>query len=270
MSHDSWSSSEFADLQVRYQTHGSGQPLVLIHGLGQDHRIWQGVQERCSEYMTLAYDLRGHAGTSLGHADGTIAQLADDLIRVLDSTGPAFVAGFSLGGTIALWAASERTDLFRGCIAIATSSVVGATAAAGLAERIELFEAGDEEAIRQSLLLDTISQLAGASVDPEPIAASRAIAVGSGEGYVNGARAVISMRGAPLQDRLSHVRVPVLVISGELDPWCPRRAAEIMMEGLPQSQYIELPQAGHLITDVAEEPLVRAMTEWMKGIENGS
>lgn len=184
-----------------------------------------------------------------------MAQLAADLIAGLAQWGPATVVGFSLGGSIALWAASERPDLFTGVIAVATSSVVGSAAAASLVERIEIFESGEATLMGQSLLADTHAQLAGARNDAELITRQRLAAVGTGAGYVNGARAVISMRSDPLQDRLRRITVPVLIVSGEVDPWCPRRAADIMLEELPHARYVEMAGVGHLVTDVAEAEL---------------
>ena len=107
--------------KVAFVSRGAGPSLVLIHGLGQDHRIWAEIQPALPEYTTIAYDLRGHGQTPVGDAAGTLAQLGDDLIAFLAATGPAVCIGFSLGGVIALWAASARPDLVKG------GTVVGST-----------------------------------------------------------------------------------------------------------------------------------------------
>ena len=245
------------DLLVRYRAQGEGAVVVLVHGLGQDHQMWSGIQAALPDFRTIAYDLRGHGGSSLGSANGSMAQLAEDLIAALQQWGPATVVGFSLGGSIALWAASERPDLVTGVIAVATSSVVGSAAASSLADRIEIFESGDASQMRQIVLADTQAQLAGADVDPELVTRQRLAAIGDGSGYVNGARAVISMRTDRLQDRLVRISAPVLVVSGEVDPWCPRRAADIMRDELPHSDFVEMTGVGHLVTDVAEADLSR-------------
>ena len=254
---------DLADVSVCYSTAGSGPHVVLVHGLGQDQSMWDDVRRELPDFTTIAYDIRGHGGSSLGEANGTLAQLADDLIAVLEETGPATVIGFSLGGSIALWAASARPDLMRTVIAVATSSVVGSAAASALADRAAIFGSGDEDAIRASLLGDTLSQLAGADIDPEPIVESRVAAVGDGRGYVNGAHAVISMRTDSLNERLGLITTPTLIVSGENDAWCPRRAADIMLEQLPTASFIELPGVGHLVTDAAPQALVSAVRRWL-------
>jgi len=237
--------------------------VVFIHGLGQDHRIWELVQSQFPLLTTYAYDIRGHGGSSLGEADGTVAQLGADLIAFLEHFGPATCVGFSLGGVIALWAAAERSDLVEGVIAVATSSVVGKAAASAMQERIELFTGADIERIHELLLADTRSQLGNPAIDPEQIAKSRASAVANPAGYINGARAVCSMRDVSVNDRLGDITAPVLIVSGELDAWCPRRAAEIMMEQLPQATFIELPRVGHLVTDDDPQLLCTVIRDWL-------
>ena len=250
--------------KVAFVSRGAGPSLVLLHGLGQDHRIWEQIQPALPEYTTIAYDLRGHGQSPVGDAAGTLAQLGDDLIAFLAATGPAVCIGFSLGGVIALWAASARPDLVKGVIAVATSSVVGKAADAALAERIELFESASDERIYELLLADTSSQVVNPKLDVAAITRARVEAVGDRSGYLNGARAVRSMREVSVNERLGSITVPVLIINGEGDQWCPRRAAEIMLEQLPAASFIELPGVGHLITDEDPTSLVTAISRWLQ------
>jgi 3-oxoadipate enol-lactonase len=252
------------DVDVVYREHGSGARLVFIHGLGQDHGIWATVQDQLADYTTLAYDVRGHGASSLGNADGTIAELGRDLIEFLEHVGPAVCVGFSLGGSIALWAAAERPELFVGVVAVATSSVVGSTAATAMEERIAKFEEGDPEVIRAIIFEDTVAQLADSAFDAEALTALRIKAIGDERGYLNAAQAVRGMHGDSLNPRLDRIQTPVLIVSGERDVWCPRKAAEIMLEHLGNATFEELAGVGHLVTDVAPERLVAVMRAWMK------
>jgi pimeloyl-ACP methyl ester carboxylesterase len=236
----------------------------MIHGLAQDHGIWNEVQHALADYTTLSYDVRGHGSTTLGAADGTLAQLGKDLTGLLAEIGPSVCVGFSLGGAIALWAASERPDLVTGVIAVATSSVVGKAADAALSGRIEDFRTGAPERIRQIILEDTVSQLGTTVPDPSAIVERRMCAIGDRSGYINGAEAVRSMRVNSLNDRLPAISCPVLIVSGELDAWCPRRAAEIMLEGLPTAKFIELPGIGHLVTEDDPDGLATVIRTWLE------
>ncbi|MGI8708790.1 MAG: alpha/beta fold hydrolase [Actinomycetota bacterium] len=252
------------DLPVAYLPGGSGPRLVLLHGLAQDHRTWSQVQEALGDFLTLACDLRGHGSTPLGKGDGTIAQLGNDLVSFLERVGPSVCVGFSLGGVVALWAAAERADLVNGVVAIATSSVVGKAAAASLAERIELFREGEPATIRSALLSDTRAQLADPKVDPVAVADQRVAALPDPTGYINGARAVLSMREQSVHDRLADISAPVLVVNGEHDRWCPRRAAEIMLEQLKTATFVELPGCGHLVTHDAPIDLAATVRDWLE------
>jgi 3-oxoadipate enol-lactonase len=249
------------DIEVAYRAAGDGPTVVLIHGLGQDHRMWAAQQDALTGHRTVAYDLRGHGGTTAGEPDGTLDQLGGDLIALLEEIGPARCVGFSLGGTVALWAASERPDLVPGVVAVATSSVVGRAAAAFFADRVELFSSGSDAAIRDAVLQDTRSQLAGANVDAVAIAAQRVEAIGDRQGYLNAARAMIGVHHQSLNDRLERIAQPVLVVSGEHDAFCPRRAADLMLEHLPDGRFRELPGVGHLVTDEDPDAVTRVLDD---------
>ncbi|MSO27049.1 MAG: alpha/beta fold hydrolase [Candidatus Nanopelagicales bacterium] len=243
---------------------GAGPRLVLIHGLGQDHRIWAEIQRALPEYHCFAYDIRGHGTSPLGAGAGTLAQLGQDLVEFLTAVGPATCVGLSLGGVIALWAAAERPDLVSGVIAVATSSVVGKTAAAAMVERIEVFKTAPDERIYELMYNDTTAQLAKPGNNVSTITAARIEAIGDRGGYLNGARAVCSMRDESINDRLPAISAPVLIINGENDLWCPRRAAEIMLEQLRDAEFVELPGVGHLITDEDPSGLVSTMRNWLQ------
>jgi 3-oxoadipate enol-lactonase len=251
------------DIDVAYRDAGAGRPVVLIHGLAQDHGMWAAQQQALTGYRTLAYDIRGHGGTSPGAPDGTLAQLGGDLVAFLERFGRATCVGFSLGGTVALWAAAERPDLVEDVVALATSSVVGRAAADFFRERIELFGAQDEHAIQAALLEDTRHQLAGSRLDPHAVFEQRLRAIGDRRGYVNAARAMAALHSAPLNDRLERIACPVLVVSGERDTFCPRRAAEIMLEHLRDGRFHELRDVGHLVTDEDSDAVTEVIGNWL-------
>lgn len=148
-----------ADIEVDYRTAGAGDPVIMVHGLAEDAGSWADVQARLRGFATYAYDLRGHGNTDLGQAEGTLAQLGEDLIRFLEEvTGPAACVGYSLGGTIVLWVAAERPDLVRRAAVIGTSTVVGRAAAEFFHERLALIES-DSKVFAGALADDTAKQI---------------------------------------------------------------------------------------------------------------
>jgi hypothetical protein len=71
------------DITIVFRAVGQGPPVV--RGMAQDRRSWSAQQEALCDVRTYAYDLRGHGETSLGEADGTLAQLGLDLIGFLEN-----------------------------------------------------------------------------------------------------------------------------------------------------------------------------------------
>lgn len=234
------------DIEVGFNERGDALPVVLVHGLAEDHRHFARTQAELADFHTYAYDLRGHGETSLGEADGTLAQLAGDLVRFLERlTGPARCVGFSLGGTVVFEAAATRPDLVIHAVVAATSTVVGRTAARFFSDRIELIE-NDFSAYPQAQRRDAALQLVSAEVDLDAVVdALRVAPVGDGGGYINAARAMLGMHAEPLTPKLAEIRCPVDVVGGDSDVFCPKKAADIMLDALADATYHEIADCGH-------------------------
>jgi non-heme chloroperoxidase len=89
------------DIQIYYEDHGSGQPVVLIHGYPLDGHSWEK-QERVlldAGYRVIAYDRRGAGRSSqptTGYDYDTFAADLNALLEHLDLTG-IVLTGFSMG-----------------------------------------------------------------------------------------------------------------------------------------------------------------------------
>ena len=236
------------DIDVTYTEKGAGEPVVLVHGLAEDSKSFENIQAKLSGFRTYAYDIRGHGKTTLGDANGSLEQLGQDLIGFLDHvSGPAKCVGYSLGGTIVLSAVLQRPELVKRATIVATSAVVGRAAAEFFDQRINLIKA-DKAAFDKALTEDTKAQICGSDLDILEIVTRRIKAVGSGGGYINAARAMIGVREKPLTPRLSEIKCPVDIIGADKDSFCPRKAADIMLEGLTHGTYREIEDCGHLIS----------------------
>lgn len=236
------------DIDVAFTESGEGEAVILIHGLAEDRRSFADVQQRLQDFHTFAYDLRGHGETSLGEAQGTLVQLGEDLIAFMEAlTGPAKCIGYSLGGTVVLWAAIKRPDLVKQAIVVGTSTVVGSSAAGFFNERIAVIQE-NLESFRAALRDDTVAQIVNPAVDIDAVTRRRVEAVGSGGGYINAARAMIGVHTEPLTPRLEEITCPVDVIGADGDVFCPRKAADIILDGLKHGTYHEVANAGHLVS----------------------
>lgn len=84
---------------------GTGPALVLLHGIGHDHRTWEPVLRPLSRHFTvIAPDLLGHGMSDAPRADYSIGGYANGLRDLLAVNGipSATIVGNSLGGGIAM------------------------------------------------------------------------------------------------------------------------------------------------------------------------
>lgn len=91
--------------QLYYKEKGQGEPLILLHGNGENHEYFRNQIEYFSKsYRVIALDTRGHGKSPRGKAPFTIRQFAEDLREFMDEKKieKAILLGFSDGGNIAL------------------------------------------------------------------------------------------------------------------------------------------------------------------------
>ena len=93
------------DIEHFYIEKGQGEPLILLHGNGENCDYFVGQTDVFAQhYHVYALDTRGHGKTPRGDAPFTIRQFADDLLAFMDTHGidKAHILGFSDGGNIAM------------------------------------------------------------------------------------------------------------------------------------------------------------------------
>lgn len=93
------------DIVLNYVEKGNGEPLILLHGNGENYRYFEKQIEYFSRnYRVIAIDTRGHGESPRGETPFTIRQFAEDLYDFMEKKGieKANVLGFSDGGNIAL------------------------------------------------------------------------------------------------------------------------------------------------------------------------
>ncbi|MCJ1677855.1 alpha/beta hydrolase [Streptomyces sp. APSN-46.1] len=102
-------------VELFYEVHGAGDPLVLVHGSWSDHLGWQGVLPRLARsFEVLVYDRRGHSRSERPPGQGSRTEDEDDLAAIIEMLGaPAHVAGNSFGASTALGLAARRPELLR-------------------------------------------------------------------------------------------------------------------------------------------------------------
>ncbi|MGN1013730.1 MAG: alpha/beta fold hydrolase [Butyricicoccus sp.] len=93
------------DISHFYQEKGAGEPLLLLHGNGENSEYFvHQLDELSAHYRVIALDTRGHGKTPRGSVPFTIRQFAEDLASFMDAIRleKAHILGFSDGANIAM------------------------------------------------------------------------------------------------------------------------------------------------------------------------
>ncbi len=239
-------------LQVAVQGAGSGVPVVLSHALGLDMGMWDALAaELGTSHRVLRYDHRGHGGSAAPAGPYTMDELVDDAARVIREwgQGPVAFIGLSMGGMVAQGLAVRHPELLRGAVLANTTSQYPPAAAAVFAQRIAAVQSGGLASIVESVMERYFHAGFRASQTAQ-VARYRGIVLRSDPvGY---AACCAAVGGVNWLDRLSGVRLPVLVIAGREDVGAPVAMSEAMAERIPGARLAVLEDASHL--SVAEQP----------------
>jgi pimeloyl-ACP methyl ester carboxylesterase len=246
---------------------GSGQPLVLIHGLGTNRAIWdEAAAPLAREHRVIAIDLPG-----FGDSDpiGRGFDLEEVALRVADAVESHVENGYdllghSLGGAIALMLAGRRPESVRRLILSApagfrprsrpVAEAVAATAPAVLrARRVIGGPLVGSRRMRRGLLWGALHD--GARISRER---ARALLEASSEARRLRAatRAAITV---DLADRLARAPVPVGLIWGTRDPLMRAETTDEIRRCRPEAPVELVPGAGHVAQLEKPELFARAV-----------
>jgi 2-succinyl-6-hydroxy-2,4-cyclohexadiene-1-carboxylate synthase len=220
--------------------------LVLLHGFTATGRSWDGVRRRIAAGAyddVLAPDLRGH-GTASAARPATIEACVDDLRQ----TEPYTLAGYSMGGRIALHLALAQPELVRRLVLVATTA--GLPDDEARAER-RAADADVADGIEQAGLETFVRWWGGqtlfAGQPPEVAAAARADRLrNTAAGLAASLRGMGTGTMTPVWDRLHELTMPAVVVVGERDAKF-RALGEKLAAGLPAASLVVVPGASHAV-----------------------
>lgn len=217
-------------------------PLILLHGFTQTRQSWRRTATALrSRYRVLTPDLPGHgqAAHRTPSFDATTAY-----IRALAPEEPFTLAGYSMGGRIALHAAFNL-NLTRLILIGASPGIQDAQQRAQrrkhddeLADRIEAI--GVEAFAREwgkLPLWDGQSERTRAAAYADRLR-------NTPHGLAQALRGLGTGAMDPLWDRLPDLKTPVLLVTGERDAKF-HAIAQQMLERLPNAQHVTIPGTGH-------------------------
>lgn len=107
------------DIELYYQEKGNGEPLILLHGNGEDSTYFENQMEYFqSRYRVISLDTRGHGKSPRGTKPFTIEQFSCDLYDFmrLHEISKAVILGFSDGANIAMKFAKRHPDMVKALI----------------------------------------------------------------------------------------------------------------------------------------------------------
>ena len=252
-------------------------PLVLLHGFTGDSSTWRDVAAILGrERRVLAVDLPGHGRSGLAGAE-SVAAAAEAVNAAVAKDGAAtdteryHLAGYSMGGRIALRLALDHPERVRSLTLISTSAGIreasqrsGRVAAdERLAVRIETepLSVFVDEWMAQPLFA-TLSRL-----DPARLAAARAQRLQcSPQGLAAALRGLGAGAMAPMWRELGALDLPVLVVAGELDKKYAALACE-MSEAITGAQLALIGSAGHAVGAEAPKALALRIDAFLASVE---
>src|SRR3954452_6725897 len=237
--------------RLYWEETGSGDPVLLIMGLGMNATGWWRTIPVLAGagFRGLAFDNRGVGRRDRPPGPYSVPQLADDAIAVLDTAGigRAHVYGISLGGMIAQEIALRHPDRV-GRLVLGATTPGGARAQPAGEETLAFFrrrgEMPAEEAVWASVpynysaatrrghagrIGEDIVQRLRSPIEPEPYPAQLAAAMGH-----------------DTAERLGAISAPTLVVHGEEDVMVPPPNGRVLAAEIPGAQHVSLPGAAHL------------------------
>jgi pimeloyl-ACP methyl ester carboxylesterase len=244
---------------------GHGFPILLVHGFPLDYTMWTGqIDDLSQNYRVIAPDLRGFGRNEPVTAEAiAMDDFADDLNDLLDSLDvekPICFCGLSMGGYVGFRFFEKYGDRLSSLILCDTRPGPDSEEAAKnrrqLAEKV--LRSGSETAVEAMLPKlvsrktnadrpDVLEQLRGMiqTTDPRSIAAA-----------LHGM--AVRPDSTPL---LASITIPTLVLCGAEDALTPPAAMREMAEQIPNAEYVEIPDAGHM-APLENPAAVNAAIRW--------
>jgi 3-oxoadipate enol-lactonase len=228
-----------------YERKGSGPPLVFLHGVFLDHRMWQEQIDYFSKsYTCINLDLRGFGKSSLPTT--TPYSFHEDIKILLDSLhikAPVIIVALSMGGkaavnftltypekTKALVLADAAIDgyLFRD---FHLDSLVNAAQHNGIEKAKQLFL--EYPIFSTAKTNDTVFHRLHEMIM-------------SYSGWQWTHKNSIHGLNPPAIEQLALIKIPTLILTGEKDIWDFQQIADILHRGIAQSLKEEIADAGHM------------------------
>jgi pimeloyl-ACP methyl ester carboxylesterase len=264
--------AELTDVRCYYELLGSGDPLVLVPGLGTTSGLWHAAAtELANSFSVILLDNRGVGKSIPKRPPKTLEDFSVDLIELMDhlQIARAHVMGLSLGGMIAYHVASDHPSRVDRLVLVSCTHRFSPY----LREMAKLLGHGlryfpQEVFLRTVELLGTAPEYLDAHVDDidRKLAAARENAIPrSGV-----AKQLWCLARHDREDGWGHpIATPTLVIAGEQDHLIPACYGRRMAQQIRGSEFMVVPGCGHNPFEEKPDLVLPRITEFlMRGRED--
>jgi len=249
------------DIQIHYEVHGEGFPLVMIMGLGANVDWWDPrmVQELSKKFKLVIFDNRGAGRTDISDRKYTVKLFADDTAGLMDALeiSRAHVIGVSMGGMIAQELVLNYPEKVEKLVLYSTNCG-GTKSVPPSPEVLEMLTAdrsafSPKEIARMSIPLLFTEDFIKNNPDVVEITIQQMLrAPISNEAFTRQINAIMDFN---TYERLSQIKVPTLVLQGKRDVLIPLGNGSILAKAIPNAKLVYFENSAHGLAEEMEDVL---------------
>jgi pimeloyl-ACP methyl ester carboxylesterase len=233
--------------------------VVLLHGVGLDHTMWEPVVSLLAgDVDVVTPDLPGHGVRPPVPAGVTLPDLADGVAAVVPPG--SHVVGFSLGALVAQHLARYRPAL------VATLTSVSSVCLRTPDERTSVLGRLDvaERDFAASAAASLRRWYEGAGVDPELVRRTEVTLLANDRASFLNCYRVFATGDAEIGPELERITVPALAVTGANDPGSTPEMTRRLAEALPNCRAVIVPGARHMLPVQRPREFVDCLTTFIR------
>lgn len=233
-------------------------PIVLVHGAGGTHLHWPYNLRRINNHRVFAPDLPGH-GKSGGLGEQSVEKYAAFIFDWMDKVGlkKAVVGGHSMGGAIAQTFALNYPDRISGLILVGTG--------AKLSVNQDMLHKLSSATSAPSGIDNIIKWSYAKGTDPKFLEKMKEQLLEVRTAVLYGD--YLACDNFDVTDRLGEIKVPTLVVCGEVDKMTPVDLSKQLQAQIPQAKIHLVPDAGHMVMLEKPENVAQAVTAFIRELK---
>ena len=238
------------NVDLGYDDHGIGQPVIFLHAFPLNRTMWEGQMTALlneQQFRLVALDWRGFGESELNTDVSTMEMFADDLAALMDALGmdSAILCGLSMGGYAAFAFLRKHPQRVKALVLADTRPGADSEESKTNRESLaQLAEAEGTEAVANLQVPRILSEYTRQQHPEVEIRVRRMIDAATPAGIAAAARGMAQRSDA--SDILTRIACPTLVVVGEQDALTTPDIAQEYASSIPGAQVAVIPNAGHL------------------------